>query len=71
MLIDVEYELRTTDQSRFTVDGIPFHTVEGQACINHVFQESLGVLDIQLFDTGALIAEETTNVPSLPFCLLV
>ena len=29
--MNLEYELRALDQSRFTVDGVHFDTIEGQA----------------------------------------
>ena len=39
VLMDLEYEWRALNQSRFIVDGIHFDTVEGQAWMNRVFQE--------------------------------
>ena len=32
--------------------------------MNRVFQEHLDGLEIELFDTGALITEEVTNIPA-------
>ena len=33
--------------------------------MNHVFQERLDELEVELFDTGAIKREETTNVPTI------
>ena len=53
ILMNLEHELRDMDQTRFTTDGIPFDTIEGQAWRNRVFQERLDELEIEVFDTGA------------------
>ena len=49
--MNLEDELRALDQSRFTVDGVHFDTIEGQAWIKRVFQERLDELEVELFDT--------------------
>ena len=49
--MNLEDELRALDQSRFTVDGVHFDTIERQAWIKRVFQERLDELEVELFDT--------------------
>ena len=61
ILMDIEHELRTKDQARITADGIHFDSIEGQAWMNRVFQERLDEMEVELFDTGKLKKEETTN----------
>ena len=63
--MDIEHELRAMDQARLTTDGINFDSIEGQAWMNRVFQERLDEMKVELFDTGVLKKEETTNEPSL------
>ena len=65
ILMDIEHELRAMDQARLTTDGIHFDSIEGQAWINRVFQKRLDEMEIELFDTGVLKKEETTNEPAL------
>ena len=61
ILMDIEHELRAMDQARLTTDGIHFDSIEGQACLNRVFQERLDELEAELFDTGVLKEEGTAN----------
>ena len=61
ILMDIEHELRAMDQSRLTTDGIHFDSIEGQAWLNRVFQERLDELEAELFATGVLKEEGTTN----------
>ena len=61
ILMDIEHELRAMDQARLTTDGIHFDSIEGQAWLNRVFQERLDELEAELFDTGVLKEERTTN----------
>ena len=63
ILMDIEHELRAMDQARLTTDGIHFDSIEGQAWLNRVFQERLDEMEVELFDTGVLKKEETTNEP--------
>ena len=44
-----------------TTDGIHFDSIEGQAWLNRVFQERLDELQAELFDTGVLKEEGTSN----------
>ena len=52
--MNIEHELRAIDQARLTTDGIHFHSIEGQAWLNQVFQEQLDEMEVELFDTGVL-----------------
>ena len=61
ILMDIEHELRAMDQARLTTDGIHFDSIEGQAWLNRVFQERLGELEEELFDTGVLKEEGTAS----------
>ena len=61
ILMDIEHELRAMDQARLTTDGIHFDSIEGQAWLNRVFQERLGELEAELFDTGVLKEEGTAS----------
>ena len=61
ILMDIEHELRATEQARLTSDGIHFDTIEGQAWLNRVFQERLDELEAELSDTGVLKEEGTVN----------
>ena len=61
ILMDIEHELRAMDQARLTTDGIHFDSIEGQAWLNRVFQERLGKLEAELFDTGVLKEEGTVS----------
>ena len=61
ILMDIEHELRAMDQARLTTDGIHFDSIEGQAWLNRVFQEHLDELEAELFATGVLKEEGTTN----------
>ena len=65
ILMDIEHELRAIDQARLTTNGIIFDRIEGQAWLNRVFQERLDEMEVELFDTGALKKEETTNEPAI------
>ena len=65
ILMDIEHVLRAMDQVRLTTDGIHFDSSEGQACMNRVFRERLDELEVELFDTGVLKKEETTNEPAI------
>ena len=53
------------DQARLTTDGIYFDSIEGQAWMNRVFQARLDEMEVELFDTGVLQKEETTNEPAV------
>ena len=48
ILVDIEHELRAMDQARLATDGIHFHSIEGQAWLNRVFQEQLDELEVEL-----------------------
>ena len=48
-----------------STDGIHFDSIEGQAWMNRFFQERLDKLEVELFDTGVLKKEPTTNEPAL------
>ena len=63
ILMDIEHELRAMNQARLTTDGIHFDSIEGQAPLNRVFQERLDELEAELFDTGVLKEEGTSNDP--------
>ena len=63
--MDIEHELRAMDQARLTTDGINFDSIEGQAWMNRVFRERLDEMEVELFDTGVLKKEETTNEPAI------
>ena len=63
--MDIEHELRAMDQARLTTDRIYFDSIEGQTWMNRVFRERLGEMEVELFDTGVLKKEETTNEPAL------
>ena len=63
--MDIEHELIAMDQARITTDGIHFDSIEGQAWINRVLQERLDEMKGELFDTGVLKKEGTTNEPVL------
>ena len=65
ILMDIEHELRAMNQARLTADRIHFDSIEGQGWLNRVFQEILDGLDVELFDTGVLKREETTNEQAL------
>ena len=65
ILMDIEHELRFMDQARLTTDGIHFDCIEGQAWLNRVFRERLDEMEVELFDTGMLKEEETTNEPAI------
>ena len=53
------------NQARLTTDGIHFDSIEGQAWLNRVFQERLDEMEVELFDTGVLKKEETSNKPAI------
>ena len=59
--MDIENELRAMDQARLTTDGIHFDSIEGQDRLNRVFRERLDELEVELFDTGVLKEEGTSN----------
>ena len=61
ILMDIEHELRAMDQARLTTDCIHFDSIEGQAWLNRVYQERLDELEVELFDTGKLKEEGTSN----------
>ena len=63
--MDIQHELRAMDQARLTTDGIHFDCIEGQAWLNRVFQERLDEMEVELFDTGVLKKEETSNKPAI------
>ena len=65
ILMDIEHELRAVDQARLTTDGIHFDSIEGQSWLNRVFQERLDEIEVELFDTGVLKKEETSNKPAI------
>ena len=77
ILMDLEPELRSRDQSRFETGGIHFDSIKGQVWMNRVFQEPLDELEVELFDTGTLRAEGATKLransrtvsPKLETCL--
>ena len=60
----IEHELRAMDQAKQTTDGIHFDGIEGQAWLNRVFQKRLDEMEVELFDTGVLKKEETSNKPA-------
>ena len=64
ILMDIEHELRAMDQARLTTDGIHFDSIEGQAWMNRVLRERLDEMEVELFYTGVLEKEETTNEPA-------
>ena len=64
-LVDNEHELRAMDQVRLTTDGIHFVSVEGQIWMKRVFLERMIKMEVELFDTGVLKKEETTNEPTI------
>ena len=53
------------DQARLTTDEIDFDSIEGKVKMNRVFQEQLDKMESELFDTGVLEKEETTNEPAI------
>ena len=61
ILMDIEHELRAMDQARLTTDGIHFDSIEGQAWLNRFYQERLDELEVELFGTGVLKEEGTSN----------
>ena len=62
ILMDIEeHGLRAMDQARLTTDGIHFDSIEGRAWLNRVFQERLIELEVELFDTGVLKEEGSSN----------
>ena len=61
ILMDIEHELRAMDQARLITDGIHFDSIEGQAWLNRVYHEQLDELEAELFDTGVLKEEGTSN----------
>ena len=65
ILMDIKHELRAMDQARLTTDGIHFDSIEGQAWLNRVFHERLDEIELELFDTGVLKKEETSNKPAI------
>ena len=65
ILMDIEHELRAMDQARLNTDGIHFDSIEGQAWLNRVFQERLDEMEVEVFDTGVLKKEETSNKPAI------
>ena len=65
ILTDIQHELRAMDQARLTTDGIHFDCIEGQAWLSRVFQEQLDEMEVELFDTGVLKKEETSNKPAI------
>ena len=65
ILMDHENELRAMDQAILTFEGIHFDSIEGQAWMDRVFQERLDEMEVELFDTGVLEKEETTNEPAI------
>ena len=65
ILMDIEHELRAMDQARLITDGIHFDSIEGKAWLNRVFQERLDEMEVEIFDTGVLKKEETSNKPAI------
>ena len=63
--MDIEHKLRAMDQVRQTTNGIHFDRIEGQAWMNRVFQEQLDEMEVELFDTGLVKKEKTTNEPAI------
>ena len=63
--MDIKHELRAMDQASLTTDGIHFDSIEGQAWLKRVFQERLDEMEVELFDTGVLKKEETSNKPAI------
>ena len=45
------YELRSLDQSKFTVNGFHFDSVKGQAWMKRVFEERLDEMEIEFSET--------------------
>ena len=65
ILMDIEHGLRAMNQAKLITDGIHFDSIEAQAWLNRVFQERLNEMEVELFDTGVLKKEETTNEPAI------
>ena len=65
IFMDIKHELRAMDQARLTTNGIHFDSIKGQAGMKRVFQERLDEMEVELFDTGVLKKEETTNEPTI------
>ena len=65
IVMDIEHELRAINQARQTTDGIHFDSIKGQAWLNRVFQERLDEMEVELFDTGVLKKEETSEKPAI------
>ena len=66
ILIDLEHELRALDQAKFTTGGLHFDSLEGHAWMKRFSQEQSEGLEVELFDTEALITDEATNLPVIP-----
>ena len=64
-LMDIEHELRAMDQARLFTDGVHFDSIEGKAWLNRALQERLDEMEEELFDTGVLKKEETSNKPAI------
>ena len=64
-LMDIGHELRAMERARLTIDVIHFDSIEGQAWLNRIFQERLDEMEVELFDTGVLKKEETSNEPAI------
>ena len=58
----LKHELRALDRARFTTDGIHIDSLKGQAWMNRVFCERFDEVEVELFDHGALRAEEAMNM---------
>ena len=56
--MDIEHKFRSLNQARFNIDGIHFDSIEGQAWMNPVFPEQLDEIEVEVFNTRALRAEE-------------
>ena len=69
--MDIEHELRAIDQARLTTERIHFDSFEGQAWLKRAFQERLDEMEVELFDTGVLKKEETTNEPEISTFVLL
>ena len=65
ILMNIEHELRAMDHARLTSDGIHSDDIKGQAWKKRVLQERLDEMEVELFDTGVLKKEETTNEPAI------
>ena len=67
VLMNRELEMWAIYQSSLRADGIHIDNTKGHTWMNRVFQERLGLdeLEMKLFNTGVLGAEEAANVRAM------